>query len=103
MAFCLAPALCSIGFSQYTLYGIYGNSSCSLVCVILQVFDVQEALNVVMAERTVIVIAHRLSTVRNVDSIAVMEHGRILEKGTHDALMSFDGHYAGLVHQQEQY
>ena len=46
---------------------------------------------------TCIVIAHRLSTVRDCDEIIVMEHGRIAERGTHDALMKSGGRYKELV------
>ena len=44
-----------------------------------------------MAEHTTVVIAHRLSTVRDADTIAVLDHGRIVETGTHDALLARAG------------
>ncbi len=52
---------------------------------------VQEALTRLMASRTSLVIAHRLSTVRHADEIIVLQHGRIVERGTHDALLQRDG------------
>lgn len=57
---------------------------------------IQEALQNLMARRTVLVIAHRLSTVRQADQIVVMEHGRIIEQGDHDTLLHSNGHYARL-------
>ena len=53
-----------------------------------------------MQNRTSIVIAHRLSTIENADRIMVMEQGKIVESGTHDALIKQDGHYAKLYQKQ---
>ncbi len=57
---------------------------------------VQQALDVARAGRTAIVIAHRLSTVRDADQILVVDAGRIVERGTHDELMVAGGRYASL-------
>lgn len=62
---------------------------------------VQEAINKLMQNRTCVVIAHRLSTVRNADEIIVLEKGRIMERGTHDSLLQRDGLYRKLVEMQE--
>lgn len=58
---------------------------------------VQKALDVAAIGRTTIVIAHRLSTIRTADNIVVMKEGRIVEQGTHEALLETNGAYAALV------
>jgi ABC-type multidrug transport system fused ATPase/permease subunit len=58
---------------------------------------VQDALDKLMKGRTSIVIAHRLSTIRNADNILVLQHGDILESGTHQELIEKKGLYADLV------
>lgn len=57
---------------------------------------IQEALETLMEKRTSFVIAHRLSTVRNAAKIYVLEHGEVVEQGTHDSLIDADGIYAQL-------
>jgi ATP-binding cassette subfamily B protein len=63
---------------------------------------VQEALDEAARGRTTITIAHRLSTVRDADRIAVLDAGRVVEQGSHDELMARDGRYAGLVGTSER-
>ena len=70
--------------------------------------QIQQALNLIMANSTAIIIAHRLSTVRAADRIIVLQKGRIIERGNHDSLMTRGGHYAELYdtyfrHQSPKY
>lgn len=61
---------------------------------------VQEALDHLMQNRTTLVVAHRLSTIKKADEICVMHEGRIVERGRHDDLMALDGYYKKLVEMQ---
>ncbi len=70
--------------------------------------QIQAALDLIMANRTAIIIAHRLSTVRSADRIIVLRQGRIIEEGDHHTLMAQGGHYAELYdtyfrHQSPRY
>jgi ATP-binding cassette, subfamily B, bacterial len=58
--------------------------------------QIQEGLDIVLRDRTAVLIAHRLSTVRNADRILVMQQGTIVEEGTHRGLLELGGHYAFL-------
>ena len=66
---------------------------------------VQEGIDELARDRTLLVIAHRLNTVRRADQILVLDGGRIVEQGTHDALLAADGRYARMIaaHGQHQH
>ena len=56
----------------------------------------QKALAILLAGRTSFVVAHRLSTIRHADQVLVLEHGHLIEQGTHDSLVKAQGAYARL-------
>jgi len=61
---------------------------------------IQQSLGTLMAGKTVIAIAHRLSTIARMDRLVVLDRGRIVEQGTHEALLKLNGHYAALWRRQ---
>src|ERR1043166_153725 len=61
---------------------------------------IQQSLGTLMAGKTVIAIAHRLSTIARMDRLVVLDRGRIVEQGSHDALLRHNGHYAALWRRQ---
>ena len=61
---------------------------------------IQDSVDRAMGGRTTVVIAHRMSTVRDADRTIVLHDGQIVESGNHDELMYNNGHYAALVDQQ---
>ena len=63
---------------------------------------IQLTLSEVSRSHTTLVIAHRLSTIVDADTILVMENGRVIEQGTHHALLQSAGHYAGMWELQQQ-
>ncbi|QAY66100.1 ABC transporter ATP-binding protein [Paenibacillus protaetiae] len=64
---------------------------------------IQEALKTLLAGRTSFMIAHRLSTIRHADQIVVLDHGVIMEQGTHDELLAKGGIYYGLIDAQYRF
>ena len=62
---------------------------------------IQKALSVAMEDRTSIVVAHRLSTLKNLDIIIVIDNGKIKEQGSHEELVELDGIYADLWRRQK--
>lgn len=56
----------------------------------------QKALDILLHGRTAFVVAHRLSTIRNADQVLVLDHGHIVERGTHSQLLQLGGTYSGL-------
>lgn len=63
-------------------------------------YEIQQALREVMAGRTTFIIAHRISSLRRADEILVLDHGRIVERGTHEALLRADGLYRSIYEVQ---
>jgi len=61
---------------------------------------VQESINYLVKNKTVLIVAHRLSTIMNADKIVVMKHGRVIEVGNHEFLMKLRGHYFNLFNLQ---
>lgn len=61
---------------------------------------VQDALDTILAGKTVVIVAHRLATVRNADLIYVMDRGKVAERGTHSELLAMRGRYAAMWHAQ---
>ena len=64
---------------------------------------IQKGLDQLMQGRTSLIIAHRLSTIRNADTILVLEHGEIIEQGSHQELLALKGKYYSLNEEQLKY
>ena len=64
--------------------------------------EIQEALRVILSLKTVLIVAHRLSTIQQADTILLMEKGEIVERGDHQSLLAMEGKYARLVHSRLQ-
>jgi ATP-binding cassette subfamily B multidrug efflux pump len=64
---------------------------------------IQEALKILLSGRTSFIIAHRLSTIRNADNIVVLDHGRLMEMGSHEQLIAEKGIYYGLIQAQYRF
>jgi ATP-binding cassette subfamily B protein len=64
--------------------------------------EIQQSLREVSRDRTTLVIAHRLSTVVDADEILVLDHGTIVERGSHDLLLALDGQYAAMWRKQQE-
>ena len=62
--------------------------------------QIQQALKTLLKDRTAIIIAHRLSTIRDAEQIIVLDHGEIIERGSHSQLMEENGYYYRLVKAQ---
>ena len=83
-----------------------GHGACNSVLIVLLWWlaavgqAVQAALDSLMTGRTVVVVAHRLSTIQNADHIVVFRRGAVVEQGTHDCLLAAAGPYAHLVSSQ---
>ncbi|TVT97859.1 hypothetical protein EJB05_56871, partial [Eragrostis curvula] len=90
------PVLFNCSIEENIAYGLEGNASFA------DVENAADAMDSLMKGRTVLVIAHRLSTVKSADTVAVVSDGQIVERGTHDELLSRDGIYTALVKRQLQ-